>query len=131
MATARIEPGEARARQIVNAEFSGHGYGGMMINDVHFFQHIHLSPSNIANLQSDRVITPSIRDQWRGIYFWKNCWALIVHTVVVSGVGETSFASLEVGRRKSITKAQTTSHVGILYHVAGVVMSVKHASWRM
>ena len=43
LAAARIEPGEARARQIANAEFSGHGYGGMMINDVHFFQHIDLS----------------------------------------------------------------------------------------
>ena len=54
-------------------------------------------------------------------------FAKTVHTVVVSVVGETSFASLEVGRRKSITKAQIMSHVGILYHVAGVVMSVKHA----
>ena len=51
-----------------------------------------------------------------------------MHTVMVSVVGEMSFASLEVGRRKSITKAQIMSHVGILYHVAGVVMSVKHAS---
>ena len=60
-------------------------------------------------------------------FIFANCWAFIVHTVVVSVVWETSFASLEVGRRKSITKAQIMSHVGILYHVAGVVMSVKHA----
>ena len=50
-----------------------------------------------------------------------------MHTVVVSVVGEMSFASSEVGRRKLITKAQKLSHFGILYHVAGVVMSVKHA----
>ena len=43
LAAARIEPGEAKARWIANAEFSGHGYGGMVINHVHFFQHIHFS----------------------------------------------------------------------------------------
>ena len=59
------------------------------------FSNILISLSNIANLQSDRVITPSIWDQWRGIHFCKNCWAFIVHTVVVSVVGETSFASLD------------------------------------
>ena len=36
LAAARIEPREARARRIANTEFSGHGYGGMVINHVHF-----------------------------------------------------------------------------------------------
>ena len=43
------------------------------------FSNIFISLSNLANLQTDRVIIPSIWDQLREICFCKNCRAFIAH----------------------------------------------------
>ena len=71
------------------------------------FSNIFISLSNIANLQSDRVITGSME---RDSFLQKLLGFYCAHSRGQCS-GETSFASLEVGRRKSITKAQIIGRI--------------------